>query len=288
MPSRTAPPSLHVSTVRKFSGYKCERFSRGAFGLHTHAHLEIMAVVSGSGWHWVNEKRFPLRPGEIWLLGPCQSHRAVYDAKKSGRHYNLGFPVELLLGSKRPRAEAFRVLAPWLAPGIPAPVLLPKAAWSRALALFAWLVAEEERGDPWREGLADGLIQALVHLISRHAPQPLKAPDSAVLATLARIGEHFQEPLTTTALAAAESLSPARLAQRFLRATGLSVKEALNDRRLREARRLLSGTDLEITRVGGEAGFMDPSYFNRVFRKAFQMTPSEWRRRQEGAPGGGS
>lgn len=274
-----AHPSLHVSRVGEEAGFKCEFFQEPSFGIHTHGHLELMVVLSGSGKHWVNGDLYPLVPGEVWLLGPYQSHQARYDHGSGGRHFNLGFPMTLVNGGQPSRGLSWQVLAPYLTPGTPQPFRLDGPTLQKMLGLMNLIVEEAEMRDPWHGALSSNLIGSLVHSLARHAPAPRVAPDGVVLATLARIASGFREPVTTRALAAAGGLGPARLAQRFAKATGLTIKGALTARRLQEARRLLAETDLSVTEVGLESGFADLSYFNRAFKGATGLTASGWRKK---------
>lgn len=74
-----------------------------------------------------------------------------------------------------------------------------------------------------------------------------------------------------------------RLSQAINRTHGVSVSHYVNDLRIREAQRLLGETDLPVTRVMMEAGFLTKSNFNREFRRVTGTSPSAWRReRMEG------
>lgn len=69
-----------------------------------------------------------------------------------------------------------------------------------------------------------------------------------------------------------------RLSQAINRTHGVSVSHYVNDLRIREAQRLLGETDLPVTRVMMEAGFLTKSNFNREFRRVTGTSPSAWRR----------
>jgi AraC family transcriptional activator of pobA len=65
------------------------------------------------------------------------------------------------------------------------------------------------------------------------------------------------------------------------RKTGRTVQQWITQRRLQEARRLLTDTDLPITAVARRCGYPDPSYFIKRFRAEHRLTPAQWR---TGAP----
>lgn len=49
-------------------------------------------------------------------------------------------------------------------------------------------------------------------------------------------------------------------------------------RRLQSAQQLLSTTDLTIAEIASQCGYDDSNYFSRIFKKTFQLTPSEWQK----------
>ena len=53
--------------------------------------------------------------------------------------------------------------------------------------------------------------------------------------------------------------------------------EYLNQYRLEMASRQLTETELPVTSIALESGFNNISYFNRVFKKKFGVTPKEYR-----------
>ncbi len=76
---------------------------------------------------------------------------------------------------------------------------------------------------------------------------------------------------------------PARqVSQAINRVHGLSVSHFVNGYRVREACRLLETTDLPVTRVMLEAGFLTKSNFNREFQRLAGASPSAWRQKARG------
>lgn len=75
---------------------------------------------------------------------------------------------------------------------------------------------------------------------------------------------------------------PARaVSEAVNRAHGMSVSHYVNTHRITEACRLLAETDMPITRITFEAGFMTKSNFNREFLRVTGESPTEWRRRMQ-------
>lgn len=59
--------------------------------------------------------------------------------------------------------------------------------------------------------------------------------------------------------------------------TGRSAGSVVRQRRLLDAQRLLSHSDLTVAEIGYQTGFPDPSYFGRFFRRETGRTPADFR-----------
>ena len=59
---------------------------------------------------------------------------------------------------------------------------------------------------------------------------------------------------------------------------GMAITEFLNHHRLGYAAHLLATTDDAVTMIADLAGFNNRSYFNRLFRERYKLTPSEYRK----------
>jgi AraC-like DNA-binding protein len=84
--------------------------------------------------------------------------------------------------------------------------------------------------------------------------------------------------LTIRTFARQAGLTPKQM-QRLFGTTGSTFSEFVREQRLLLAHRLLANTGgaEKISTIAHNAGFGDLSYFNRSFRRRFDVTPSEWR-----------
>jgi AraC-like DNA-binding protein len=110
------------------------------------------------------------------------------------------------------------------------------------------------------------------------AADPAEAADEALVAAArAFIAAHGDSPHLTAALvAAAIGCSRTRLFGVF-QARGLSVADAIRTARLGHARALLRDGALDIGEVALRCGYSDGSAFGKAFRRAFGLSPRDWR-----------
>lgn len=98
-----------------------------------------------------------------------------------------------------------------------------------------------------------------------------------VVAARRLIDERWHEKLTLDAIARACGMNRAKLTRGFREVFDCTVAEALADRRLSQAERLLLTTDLPISSVGYEAGYLSNASFARAFGRRFGRSPSDYR-----------
>ena len=79
-------------------------------------------------------------------------------------------------------------------------------------------------------------------------------------------------------LAAELGVTPTHLTRCCRQTSGRSAIDLLQDRRIFEARKLLSETNLPINVIGSSLGFTSAAYFTRAFQNRTGMSPREFRR----------
>lgn len=78
-------------------------------------------------------------------------------------------------------------------------------------------------------------------------------------------------------LAQSLNLSESRLRHLFKAETGISPMQYLKAQRMQKARKLLETTFLNVKEVMLKVGAKDTSHFIRDFKKAFGLSPSQYR-----------
>ena len=101
--------------------------------------------------------------------------------------------------------------------------------------------------------------------------------DETIVLVQQWLHEHQQEAVSMEYVAEQFSMSQCTLNRRFREATGLTPTAWLVRLRIESARDLLNSTNLEIGDIALRCGFADAGYFNRVFRKQMETTPSQYR-----------
>jgi AraC family transcriptional activator of pobA len=91
------------------------------------------------------------------------------------------------------------------------------------------------------------------------------------------IDRRLCEPVSLRDVARDVGMTPGHLTTVVRQRTGRTVQEWIIERRMAEARSLLSETQLPVSEVARRVGMTDPGYFSRLFRRTHGTSPREWR-----------
>lgn len=93
------------------------------------------------------------------------------------------------------------------------------------------------------------------------------------------IEAHYQQPISLNDVAQAVGYSPAYLTHLVQTHTGRTVKQWIIERRMAQARQLLTETNQPIRAISEASGYGDAGYFTRQFRQLHGISPQLWRQK---------
>jgi len=101
--------------------------------------------------------------------------------------------------------------------------------------------------------------------------------DEVILEAQLWIDDNLAAQQTVDELAARLGVALRTLNRRFRQATGMSVRNYWQLKRVAFAKELLEKTNLTIGEVAWRVGYQDAGYFSRLFRREIFMTPFDYR-----------
>ncbi len=149
--------------------------------------------------------------------------------------------------------------------------------------ISAYDLFSDERFDALREGslLSVEHMKEYLSYVVRTAGEYIEyTRESGSVAGRIReyIDSHYSEDITRSTLSKVFFLNSDYLGRLFKKETGLSVSGYLQEVRIEEAKRLLSGTSVQINEIAARVGYDNFSYFSHIFREKTGLTPIEYRR----------
>ncbi len=258
----------------------------GNLPVHWHEEFEITLVRKGSCTYQVDLQSYRITEGDLLLLPPGMLHGTGERPDAEFITDSLVFRLDML-ESQLPDSCTTRFLAPLAGGTIRFPVYLaasdPAAGLLRStFEAICDIFLKKPAG--YELEIKSQLLH-LFFLLYGHVPYQKNDPTHSEITdklklVLQFIQDHYQRTVTVQELADLCHFSEYHFMRFFKRHMNMTCIEYMNQYRLEMASRQLAGTELPITSIALESGFNNISYFNRVFKKKFGVTPKEYRKLQ--------
>lgn len=256
------------------------------FPLHTHNYVEILYVYRGSFTHVIGGREMTIYEGELMVLNQAISH----SIKKSGEEdIILNFII---------RPEFFQYLFSLAKMDNPIFNFILKSMFGKSMK-GEYLHFKDEKQEFLRDEMEKIIVEIyqgdmssnitiqllvgliLVKLVKNIENIEFYSVDSyeAKLnvdilkyifsnykeGSLAEVSQKVNQP----------NYKVCRIIKKY---TGYTFKELIQQTRLKQATELLRMTDLPVTEIMLEVGYENITYFYKIFKECYQMTPYEYRK----------
>lgn len=245
---------------------------------HYHSATELTLIQRGSGTRFVADHIELFDSGDLVLIGSNVPHYWHQRGDSCGLALQWDFPVEHGVWAIA-EADPLRRLQDTARRGIHIRGETARSIRNRMerigsskglprLAIFFDILAVLTTAP-------DGDVRLL-------APQPfsVSAPaehQEAIARGVSYILAHYREPLHLRELLDVVNMSRATFARQFRKYAGKSFSTFLNQVRLQAVCRAMRDTSETIGTIALNNGFNNLSFFNRLFRREFQISPSAFR-----------
>ena len=130
------------------------------------------------------------------------------------------------------------------------------------------------------ELMLQSLVLELVYKIGKENARRIKERSSAnsllIDSAIDYVKTHLTEDLSLEKVSKIMSLSPIHFHNTFKAATGKTLREFVEEQRIKKAANLLITTNDSLTKIAFECGFSSQSYFSYTFKRRMKKTPREY------------
>ncbi len=251
---------------------------------HWHQCCEVMYVHGGQGNVVVNQQMYEIRSGMLFFFQPYQLHRIYSEVSRECPFVRTIFYIDpntaenLLLGFAK-RKAVFSAL--WQGENISCGFDLSGSAEAVDWIYKNYNLCRSSSVEEDTEDITMMLLQLLSclgtgenSLIQPEERRNLRYSEQI----MNWIEEHYQEEVNLEQLAAETHLSKSYVSRVFHQETGGRLVDYLTARRIKQACRLLSTTDMPVEQIGIAVGFPNASYFNQLFKRVLGTTPLKYRK----------
>lgn len=259
--------------------------------VHWHEEFEITYIREGGCRYLIDLEPYPVEKGDILFLPSGVLHGIPEGKTRLLETDSFVFHPDLLGGSQD--VCAVRYVQPVRRGEIcfPRVVRRGEKASGRLAALLGEMKGIYGRKELGYELKMKSLLLEVFLTFYREVPHRSenRKKDDVLrkLKDVTRyVEEHYQQQISVKELAEVCHFSEYYFMRFFRQYMNMTCVEYLNQYRLDIAAGHLSRGEKSVTDIALDAGFFNISYFNRVFKKNYGMTPSQYRR-LAGEQGGG-
>lgn len=256
------------------------------FPRHSHDYIEIIYMCSGKTTHIVNgSEKVVLNKGDLLFLNRNATHE-IYPAGEDDiavnfivlpEFFDKAFEMiedenvirDFIIGSLQQKGNGTDYIYFKVADILPVQNLIENMIWS--------LVHKQGNIRNINQTTMGLLILQLTNYTDRiEGTNPKQYEKNVMFTILHYIEENYKEG-TLTELAELMNQSVTGLSRFIKRQSGMNFQQLLQQKRLNQAVFLLTTTNLTVEEIILAVGYDNTSYFHRIFRERYGITPKKYR-----------
>lgn len=251
---------------------------------HWHNDMEIIYIKKGNGRISVDLVPYEVSQGDIMVVLPGQLH-AIYQCFDACMEYeNIIFQLSMLMAPQGDYCtEEF--FQPLMQGRMFFQSYYPTDC-RQSPALSRCLNALDEICKSFSPGFQLAVKAQLFSFFYELVSSAKASPPHRTHKSLGRLKDilkhvetNYQDKISIADAARICGFSQSHFMKFFKKSMSVSFTDYLNDYRLTMASRLLVSSEDSVSNIASETGFDNLSYFNRMFKKKYQCTPMQFRRK---------
>lgn len=239
--------------------------------IHYHNFIEIEIVLSGKGTNLLNGYVLPLQPGYACVLTTQDFHQVLVEEELE--IFNISFHEKLF--SKTLLEQLYRkdFLQRNIIVSKEELQLLDKLC--SIIVQLSKLAKEQPIPQQYLISLVEGIIY---RIIDNHTPISFKKTDlTTAMNVFIYLHQHYHENPRISDLAKIFHMAPSSISRLFQKEYHTTYIKYLTQLRLERACHVLTNEAVPITEICFRCGFNSVTNFNASFKRAYGMSPSQFR-----------
>ena len=260
------------------------------FPAHTHDYVEMIYMCCGSTRHVINGNDVTLKEGEILLLNQ-KAVQEIYPAGAEDIAVNFIILPEFFNQALRLMGEEKNLLRDFVvdcltgesaAPGYMHFKVGDILPIQNLLENLIWTIWNKQPNKRSINQLTMGILfLQLMNHMERMETNAENSTQRLMIDVLGYIEEHYRDG-ELSELAALLHYDVYWLSKEIKKLFGRNYTELLQEKRLNQAGYLLEHTGMSVIEIGLAVGYDNSSYFHRIFREQFGVTPRKYRMERRG------
>lgn len=257
------------------------------------SYFEIIFIEKGSGRHFINEFIISYCEGDIFLVAPQDNH--WFDIEEDTTFCYFQF-TESLFSSKMNLPDRSywlhrieRIIQnPNLMPG---DIISTDSDKQLIWEIHNAIVQEYEMAKEFYKHNISNMVSTTLSIIARNITRDIKPSSysskkdhhTTIDDILAYIRQHVYDTdkMKISAIADTLSMTNSALSAYFKKKTGDSLHHYIIKYKLHLVKYRLKNTDFTVSEIAYQLGFTDESHLTRIFKKYNEMTPKQFKLKEE-------
>lgn len=250
---------------------------------HSFGSYELHFIPSGRGELIAQGNRYPIQPGTLFMTGPNVVHEQITNLDDPMAEYCIFF--EVLSQDSAYASKQTTVKEPELSE-----LLVSTPFWigtdsNGLMKLFEMLANELSRHRLCLHHMATNILEMIIintirqYSSKQHAVAelPVKSLDDRRMIIIENSFLYHYSTITLSQLADMLGLSTRQTERTIYKQYGLSFMEKKTAARINAALRLLEKSDMTVSAIAAEVGFLTVEQFCNTFKRVCGMTATQYR-----------
>lgn len=278
----------HSETLFPFNTYICSiPLDFSDVPMHWHNEMEIIYVKKGKGTITLDFESYYVESGDIIIVIPGQTHGISRLENYSMEYENIIFNTDMLISKYSDGIDSSYII-PLLNGNLVFNHIITKddPYYSNISNCFDRADKLYSHGFPKGYEMAvKGYLYEFFYALYSITEENKEIKNDThknmdkIKDVIKYIEENYRKPISIDEIAAVCNFSSSHFMKYFKKVMGTSFIDYLNEYRLSMASRLLLSSTDSILEIAADCGYENLSYFNRLFKKKYGMTPSAYRNR---------
>lgn len=278
--------------MRRFLQYEpfniyCFEAEEWQHPVHKHNHFEVIFIRTGKGWHTINNNTFEYASGDVFLLGPEDSH--YFEINTPTQFCFIRFMEVFVKEDTQKKSGGwqqtleFLLNTPYQSRGSIVKQEEEKKILNHLLEVL--LQEYQNRQEHSYQVIMNSVMKAILSVLARNIlqqahsegrPSKVSTPIEALIVFI-RQNIFTPESLRIENMAEKFNYSPNYLGIYFKKHTGESLQQYILKYKLKLIENRLKYSSLSVSQISHEFGFTDESHLNKTFRKHYGLPPGVFR-----------
>ncbi|WP_244835407.1 AraC family transcriptional regulator [Clostridium sp. BJN0001] len=279
---------IHGDFLLPFTIYKCLFENKtNVLNMHWHEEIEISIIEEGGCIYNINLFDTELEEGDILIIKPFSLHSIVKLKQDILRSNTMVFNMDIL-NSALTDVCAFRYFSNICNENDIVPVIIKRNF--KDYELYKNIIDEiflcyQNKSDAFELKLKSLLFELFYNFYKNHVFTDNKQFEinshitNKIKKILNYIEDNYTRQISIQEISDYCNFSEYHFMRFFKKYIGMTCTEYINNYRIESSAHLLDETDKSIMDIALECGFNNISYFNKIFRKKYKITPTNFRKR---------